>query len=184
MLDLQNSFTETRQLSKTHMLVLIFYKFHSKDSRRQCTQTHKSLPTLNLGHSTINVESTSKTTSQSMNPNLSPTFACINFLFCPRFERLKPRTRRYPALDESNRMKSAYFTIHPGKNPTSQNDFWLKSVFLESTGFTSSTFPIQSDFSKKPTGLHYTKYWTLISPSFFRRGQTPRRTTHDTVLEI
>ena len=30
---------------------------------------------------------------------------------------LNPTTRGYMALDESNQMKSAYFTIHPGKNP-------------------------------------------------------------------
>ena len=42
-------------------------------------------------------------------------------------------------------MKSTYFTIHPGKSPPPENDCWLKSVFcvFKSTGFTSSTFPIQ-----------------------------------------
>jgi hypothetical protein len=53
-------------------------------------------------------------------------------------------------------MKSAYFTIHPGKNPPPQNDCQLKSVFFffkfflnfKSTGFTSSTFPIHPDFSQ------------------------------------
>jgi hypothetical protein len=47
-------------------------------------------------------------------------------------------------------MKSAYFTIHPGKkNPPPQNGCRLKSVsFLKSTGSTSSTFPIQPDFSQ------------------------------------
>jgi hypothetical protein len=30
--------------------------------------------------------------------------------------------------------------------------------FFKSTGFTSSTFPIQPNFSTKPTGRHYTKY--------------------------
>jgi hypothetical protein len=39
-----------------------------------------------------------------------------------------PRTRWYPTLDESNWMKSAYFTIHPGKNPPPQNGCQLKSV--------------------------------------------------------
>jgi hypothetical protein len=46
-------------------------------------------------------------------------------------------------------MKSAYFTIHPGKNPPSQK--WLPveiRFVLKSTGFTSSTFPIQQDFSQ------------------------------------
>jgi hypothetical protein len=62
---------------------------------------------------------------------------------------LNPRTRYYPALDESNRMKSACFTIHPRKNPPPQNDCRLKSGFVfESTGFTSSTFPVQPDFSQ------------------------------------
>ena len=58
---------------------------------------------------------------------------------------LNPRTRWYPALDESNRMKSTYFTIYPDKNPPHQNGCGLKSVFIyfKSTGFTSSTFPIQ-----------------------------------------
>ena len=28
-------------------------------------------------------------------------------------DNLNPRTKSYPALDESNRMKSAYFIIHP-----------------------------------------------------------------------
>jgi hypothetical protein len=49
-------------------------------------------------------------------------------------------------------MKSTYFTIHLGKNPPPQNDFRLISVILyffpQSTGFTSSTFPIQPDSSQ------------------------------------
>jgi hypothetical protein len=47
-------------------------------------------------------------------------------------------------------MKSAHFTIHPGKNPPPQNGCRLKSDFfwVKSTGFTSSTFPIQPDFSQ------------------------------------
>jgi hypothetical protein len=47
-------------------------------------------------------------------------------------------------------MKSAYFTIHPGKNPPQQKGCRLKSVFfkIKNTGFTSSTFPIQLDFSQ------------------------------------
>ena len=44
-------------------------------------------------------------------------------------------------------MKSTYFTIHPGKNPP-QNGCRLTSVYFESTGFTSSTLPIQPDFSQ------------------------------------
>ena len=48
-------------------------------------------------------------------------------------------------------MKSAYFTIYLGKNAPPQNGCRLKSVFLccKSTRFTSSTFPIQLDFSQK-----------------------------------
>ena len=54
------------------------------------------------------------------------------------------------ALDESNWMNSAYFTIHLGQNPPPQNGCWLKSIFFlsKSTGLTSSTFPIQADFSQ------------------------------------
>jgi hypothetical protein len=61
-------------------------------------------------------------------------------------------------------MKSAYFIIHPGKNPPHQNGCRLKSVmfYIKSTSFPSSTFPIQPDFSQNQpatitlnTGLHY-----------------------------
>jgi hypothetical protein len=57
-------------------------------------------------------------------------------------------------------MKFPYFTIHPGKNPPPQNGCRLKSVFFifKSTGFTSSTFPIQPDFSQNQPGHHFTKY--------------------------
>jgi hypothetical protein len=41
-----------------------------------------------------------------------------------------PRTKWYPALDESHRMRSAHFTIHLGKNPPPQNGCQLKSVFF------------------------------------------------------
>jgi hypothetical protein len=45
--------------------------------------------------------------------------------------------------------KSAYFTIHLGKNPPPQNGCQLKYGFgFKSTGFTSSTLPIQPDFSQ------------------------------------
>jgi hypothetical protein len=40
------------------------------------------------------------------------------------------------------RLKSAYFTIHPGKNPLPQNGWQLKYVFIY----------------LKSTGRHYTKY--------------------------
>jgi hypothetical protein len=64
-------------------------------------------------------------------------------------ENLNPRTWWYPALDESNRMKSAYFTIHPSKIPPPPNGCWLKSIFFfKRTSFTPSTFPIQPDFSQ------------------------------------
>ena len=64
---------------------------------------------------------------------------------------LNPRTGWYSALDKSNQMKSVYFAIHPGRNPPPQNGCRLKFVFIfifKSTGFTSSTFPIQPDFSQ------------------------------------
>jgi hypothetical protein len=63
-----------------------------------------------------------------------------------RTNNLNPRTRWYPALDESNRMKSTFLTIHPGKNPPPQNGASWNP--FKSTGFTSSTFPIQLDFSQ------------------------------------
>ena len=62
-------------------------------------------------------------------------------------DNLNPRIRWYPALDKSNRMKFAYFTIHLGKSPP-QNGCQLNFIFFESTGFASSTFPIQLDFSQ------------------------------------
>jgi hypothetical protein len=43
---------------------------------------------------------------------------------------LNPRTRWYPNLDKPNWMKSAYFTIHLGKNPPPQNGCQLKSGFF------------------------------------------------------
>ena len=73
-----------------------------------------------------------------------------------RTHNLNPRTKWSPALDDSNRMKSAHFTIHLGKNPPPQNGCRSKSVLFfkflylnfVSTSFTSSTFPIQPDFSQ------------------------------------
>jgi hypothetical protein len=47
-----------------------------------------------------------------------------------RTYNLNPRSRWYPALDESNRMKSTYFIIYLGKNPPPQNGCRLKSVLL------------------------------------------------------
>jgi hypothetical protein len=46
-------------------------------------------------------------------------------------------------------MKSAYFAIHTGRNPPPQNGCRFKSGFFsKSTGFTSSIFPFQPDFSQ------------------------------------
>ena len=77
-----------------------------------------------------------------------------------RTDNLNPRHRWYLALHESNQMKSAYVTIHPDKNPPPQNGCQLKSVFFffKSTGFTSSTFPIQPDFSQNQPAAITTKY--------------------------
>jgi hypothetical protein len=47
-----------------------------------------------------------------------------------RTDNLNPRIEWYTALDESNRMKSAYFAIHLGKNPPPQNDCRLRSVLF------------------------------------------------------
>ena len=63
-----------------------------------------------------------------------------------RTNNLNPRTIWYLALDESNRIKSAYFIIHPPP----QNGCRLKAVI--NTGFTSSTSAIQRDFSQNQPG--------------------------------
>ena len=65
-----------------------------------------------------------------------------------RTNNLNPRTRWYPTLDESNwmnppisqfiRVKILLLKMVAGWNP----------FFFKSTGFTSSTFPIQPDFSQ------------------------------------
>ena len=75
-----------------------------------------------------------------------------------RTNNLNPRTRWYPALDESNRMKSAYFTIHLGKNPPPQNGCRLKSVFFLKHRFHIFHFPNSTGLFTKPTGHHYTKH--------------------------
>jgi hypothetical protein len=76
-----------------------------------------------------------------------------------RTNNLNPTTRWYPTLDESNRMKSTYFTIHPSKNPPSQNGCWFKSVFLlHKHRFHILHFPNSTGLFTKPTGRHYTKY--------------------------
>jgi hypothetical protein len=72
-----------------------------------------------------------------------------------RTYNLDPGTIRYPTLDESNWMKSTYFTIRMGKIllpklVASRNPIF----FLKNIGFTSSTFPIQLDFSQnQPTAI-------------------------------
>ena len=66
-----------------------------------------------------------------------------------RTDNLNPKTIWYPTLDESNPMKSAYFTIHLGKKPPPENNCWLKFILFylfKNIGFTSSTFPIQPNF--------------------------------------
>jgi len=66
-------------------------------------------------------------------------------------DSLNPRIKWYMALDESNRMKFAFFTMHLGKDLPPQNHCRLQSVFFFYTKkhrFTSSTFPIQPDFSQ------------------------------------
>ena len=47
-----------------------------------------------------------------------------------RTGNLNPRTRWYPTQDESNRMESAYFIIHPGKISLPQNGCRLKSFLF------------------------------------------------------
>ena len=59
---------------------------------------------------------------------------------------------RWIKLDES-----AYFTIHPGKNPPLQNGCWLKSVFFLKHQFHILHFPNSTGLFTKPTGRHYTK---------------------------
>jgi hypothetical protein len=46
------------------------------------------------------------------------------------------------------RWKSAFFIIHPGKIPPQYCCRWKSDLFFKSTGFTTSTFPIQLDFSQ------------------------------------
>ena len=41
-------------------------------------------------------------------------------------KHLNPRTRWYPALHEPNRIKPAYVTSHPGKNPPPQSSYRLE----------------------------------------------------------
>jgi len=76
-----------------------------------------------------------------------------------RAYNLNLRTRWYPTLDESNRMKTAYFTIHPGKSPPPQKGCQLKSsFFFWKHRFHILQFPDSTGLFTKPTGRHYTKY--------------------------
>ena len=79
-----------------------------------------------------------------------------------RTHNLNCRSRWYPTLDESNKMKSAFFTIHPAKNPPPQNGCRLTSVWKkkrkEKHRFHILHFPNSTGLFTKPTGCHYTKY--------------------------
>jgi hypothetical protein len=55
-------------------------------------------------------------------------------------------------------MKSAYFTIHPGKNPPPQNVCGLKSGFVLKAPVSHPPLPNSTGLFTKPTGRHYTKY--------------------------
>ena len=72
-----------------------------------------------------------------------------------RTDNLNPRTRWYPTVDKSNQMKSAHFTIHPGKNAPPQNGCQLKSVSLKKKNFKHQLHILHFPNS---TGRHYTKY--------------------------
>jgi hypothetical protein len=66
-------------------------------------------------------------------------------------------------------MKTPYFTIHLGKIPPPQNGCRLKYGLFKSTGFTSSTFPIQPDFSQNQPAtiaLNTGSPRTLFHPTF------------------
>jgi hypothetical protein len=82
-----------------------------------------------------------------------------------RTDNLNPRIRWYPALDESNRMKSAYFTMHPGKILLLKMVVNWNPVFLKALVSHSPLFPIQPDFSQNKsaaTTLNIGSPWTLI----------------------
>ena len=72
---------------------------------------------------------------------------------------LDPGTRWYPALGESNRMKSAYFTIHPGKNPPPHNGCRLNYGFFLKQRFHILHFPNSTGLFIKTIGRHYANYW-------------------------
>jgi hypothetical protein len=55
-------------------------------------------------------------------------------------------------------MKSAYFTIYPGKNPPPQNGCRLNPFWFLKHRFHILHSPDSTGLFTKPTGLHYTKY--------------------------
>ena len=71
---------------------------------------------------------------------------------------LNPSNIWYPALDESNRMEYAYFIIHQGEILLLKMVANWNPFFKKSTGFTSSTFPIQPDFSQNQPAVITLKY--------------------------
>jgi hypothetical protein len=68
--------------------------------------------------------------------------------------------KAYPTLDESNQIKSPYFTIHPDKN-SPQYDCRLKSISFLKHRFHILHVPNSTGLFIKPTGRHYTKYWFI-----------------------
>ena len=60
-------------------------------------------------------------------------------------------------------MKSAYFTIHLGKNPPPQNDCRLKSVLFLKHRFHILHFLNSTGLFTKPTGRHYTEYQFFLN---------------------
>ena len=79
-------------------------------------------------------------------------------------------------------MKSAYFTIHLGKNPPPQNGSWLKFVFFYN--FFYFYFKIKHQFHilhflnstglfTNPTGRHYTKYRFSPDTGVLYKSQIP-----------
>jgi hypothetical protein len=105
-----------------------------------------------------------------------------------RTYNLNPRTNWYPALDESNRMKSTYFTTHPSKNPPPQNGFQLKS-FID-FNFNSNNkkhrfhilhFPNSTGLFTKPASRHHTKH--QFSPDIAQNGESMSYFTKKNLLK-
>ena len=96
-----------------------------------------------------------------------------------RTYNLNPRTIWYPALDESNHMKSAYLTIHPGKILLLKMVAFWNPFFFRKHRFHILHFSNSTRLFTKPTGRHYTKHrfsWTLgyayvFSPCFQPRAR-------------